>query len=153
VHLESQIVIRRSPEDVGRFLSDVSNISKWDRGVAEAKPQSDAPMEAGSEFETIAPATLAGNESHRGRMSYRLAEVGKDYCKVQLTNSDGNARFFKNAEWMFRAEPANEGTLLTCSVDFALRLRYVLLAPVFFMTKSAIQRDLRQLKQALEAGG
>src|SRR5512140_2595842 len=118
MHLESQIVIRRSPDEVGRFLGDVSNISKWDRGVAEASPRSEGPLEVGSEFETRAPDDHAGRKSDGGRMAYRLAEVGKDHCKVQLTNSDGNARFFKNAAWTFRAEPSEEGTLLTCSVDF-----------------------------------
>ena len=150
MHLQSQIVIRRSPEDVGRFLSDISNISKWDRGVAEATQSSDAPMQVGSEFETLAPAHLGGNKSHRGRMGYRIAEVGRDYCKVQLTNTDGNARFFKTAEWTFRVEPAGENTLLTCSVNFLLRARYFVFAPIFWMMRGAIQRDLQQLKSLLE---
>jgi len=150
MQLQSQIVIRRSPEDVGRFLSDVSNISKWDRGVAEATQHSSEPMRIGSEFETLAPADLGGSESHRGRMGYRIAEVGNDYCRVELTSSDGNARFFKTAEWMFRAEPSGEGTLLTCSVRFALRARYLVLAPILWTMRGAIQRDLQQLKSVLE---
>ena len=150
MHLQSTIVIRRSPEDVGRFLSDVSNISKWDRGVAEATQHSGEPMQVGSEFETLAPTDLGGNKSHRGRMGYRIAEVGKDHCRVQLTNSDGNARFFKAAEWMFRAEPSGEGTRLTCSVRFALRARYLVLAPIFWTMRGAIPRDLQQLKSVLE---
>ena len=150
MQLRSQIVIRRTPEEVGRFLSDVSNISRWDRGVDEAKQHSDEPMQLGSEFETVAPADLGGNKSHRGRMGYRIAEVGNDYCRVELTSSDGNARFFKTAEWMFRAEPSGEGTLLTCSVRFALRARYLVLAPIFWTMRGAIQRDLQQLKSVLE---
>lgn len=150
MRLQSQIVIRRSPEDVGRFLGDISNISKWDRGVGEAKPNSNTPLQVGSEFETIAPAGLGGNTSHRGRMGYRIAEIGNDYCKVQLTNADGNARLFKTAEWMFRAEPAGENTLLTCSVNFVLRVRYFVLAPIFWMMRGAIRRDLQQLKSVLE---
>lgn len=150
MHLESTIVIRRSPQDVGRFLGDVSNISKWDRGVAEASQNSDGPMQVGSEFATLAPADTSGNKSHRGRMGYRIAEVGNDYCKVLLTSTDGNARFFKSAEWTFRTKPAGENTLLTCSVNFMLRARYSVLAPVFWMMRGAIRRDLSQLKSALE---
>lgn len=135
MHLESTIVICRSPEEVGRFLGDVSNISKWDRGVAEARENSDGPMQVGSEFETLAPIHLGGNKSNRGRMGYRIAEVGNDYCKVQLTSTDGNARFFKNAEWIFRTKAAGENTLLTCSVNFVLRARYLALAPIFWMMR------------------
>src|SRR5262249_18444276 len=34
MHLESSIVIRRPPEQVWAFLGEVSNIPRWDRGVA-----------------------------------------------------------------------------------------------------------------------
>jgi hypothetical protein len=150
MYLESTIVICRSPEDVGRFLGDVSNISKWDRGVAETRRHSEAAMQVGSEFETLSPADLRGKQSDHGRMAYRIAEVGDDYCKVELTSTDGNARFFKSAEWTFRTRPAGENTLLTCSINFVLRARYFVLAPIFWMMRGAIQRDLQQLKSVLE---
>jgi hypothetical protein len=41
--------------------------------------------------------------------------------------------------------------LLTCSVEFILRSAYLVLAPVLYAMKGAIRRDLKQLKQALEA--
>jgi hypothetical protein len=40
----------------------------------------------------------------------------------------------------------------TCSADFVLRFRSLVLAPVFYAMRGAIQRDLRQLKTVLEAG-
>jgi hypothetical protein len=32
--LESQIFMARAPEVVGRYLGDVANVAKWDRGAA-----------------------------------------------------------------------------------------------------------------------
>jgi len=67
-----------------------------------------------------------------------------------LTSADGNARFFKTASWNFRVMPTTGGSLLVCVAEFTLRLRYLFLGPIFYAKKSAIQFDLRGLKQALE---
>jgi hypothetical protein len=83
-------------------------------------------------------------------MSYRIAEIGPDHCTIQLTSSIGNARFFKRAEWHFHVVPASEGTVLTCAADFAFRLRYIILIPLFYALRSAIQGDLLNLKRVLE---
>ena len=153
MHLESRIVIRRQPEQVWSFLANVANIPKWDRGVAGIQRTTSEPMGVGSEFDTVADPAARDDAQAQGRMSYRIAEVDPDQrrCTVQLTSRDGNARFFKTAAWTFRAVAAPGGTLLTCSVDFILRLRYLILAPVFYVLKGAIHADLRQLKQVIEA--
>jgi hypothetical protein len=152
MHLESSIVIRRQPEQVWSYLSNVVNIPKWDRGVAGIQRITAEPMGLGSEFDTVADPAARDPQS-QGRMSYRIADIDPDQhrCTVQLTSRDGNARFFKTAEWTFRTIAAPGGTLLTCSVDFILRLRYLILAPVFYLMKRAIHADLRRLKQAIEA--
>jgi hypothetical protein len=153
MHLESSIVIRRQPEQVWNFLANVANIPKWDRGVAGIQRTTSEPMGIGFEFDTVANSAARGDAQSQGRMSYRIADVDPDQhrCTVQLTSRDGNARFFKTAAWTFRAVAAPGGTLLTCSVDFILRLRYLILAPVFYVMKGAIRADLRRLKQAMEA--
>ena len=153
MHLESSIVIRRQPEQVCSFLANVANIPKWDRGVAGIQRATSEPMGVGSEFDTVADPAARDDAQSQGRMSYRIADVDPDQhrCTVQLTSRDGNARFFKTAAWTFRAVAAPGGTLLTCSVDFILRLRYLILAPVFYVMKGAIHADLRRLKQVIEA--
>jgi hypothetical protein len=70
--------------------------------------------------------------------------------RLQLTSSTGNARFFKAAQWKFRVEPAPGGTLLTCCADFALRFRYIILAPILYAMKNAIRSDLENLKSVME---
>ena len=153
MHLESRIVIRRQPEQVWSFLANVANIPKWDRGVAGIQRTTSEPMGLGSEFDTVADPAARDDAQSQGRMSYRIADVDPDQhrCTVQLTSRDGNARFFKTAAWTFRAVAAPDGTLLMCSVDFILRLRYLILAPVFYVMKGAIHADLRQLKRVIEA--
>jgi hypothetical protein len=153
MHLESGIVIRRQPEQVWSFLANVANIPKWDRGVAGIQRTTSEPMGVGSEFDTVADPAARDDAQAQGRMSYRIADVDPDQhqCTVQLTSRDGNARFFKTAAWTFRTVAAPGGTLLTCSVDFSLRLRYLLLAPVFYVMKGAIHADLRRLKRVMEA--
>ena len=149
MRLESTIIIHRRPEEVGRFLSDIANIEKWDRGVGSSRAISGSPG-VGFEFETLGRSDGLFANPEKARMAYRIVQVEPDGCTVALTNSAGNARFFKTAQWQFRLSPAPEGSLLTCFADFTFRLRYIFLAPIFYLKRRAIQMDLKALKQTLE---
>jgi hypothetical protein len=150
MHLESSILIGRKPEDVWRFLGSVANIATWDRGVERTRANHSATEYAvGLEFDTFAK----GDESDWGKMSYKVAEIGSDHCKVHLTSSTGNARYFKQATWTFRSRPHPDGTTLVCSVDFVTRLRYFFLAPLLYLKRSALAIDLESLKRAIENEG
>lgn len=149
MRLETEIVIDRQPEQVWQYLKSVSNISKWDRGVARTQmTQDNSGYGVGTEFDTYA----RKDDDNWGRMSYRVASVGNDSCTVQLTSSDGNAKFFREAWWTFKTRPHQQGTLLTCIADFTLRLPYIFLAPILYMKKDAtIGGDLESLKRAIES--
>lgn len=152
MHLESRVVISRTPEQVWSFLGDISNLAKWDRGVAEVRQTSSGPMEVGSTFDTLAYPRKSKDRQERGRMSYRLIEVEPDHhFAVALIDSTGNARFFKKAQWRMMVEHATEGAQVSCSVDFALRFRYFILAPILYAMRRAILIDLGHLKRKLEA--
>ena len=148
MQLAANIAIERSPEQVWAYLGDPANVPRWDRGVAavEAPPQG-----AGLEFDTIAHDALKLPD--RGRMSYRISEVNPEEgrCVVELTSRTGNARFFKTAEWRFEVQPTGNGALLTCTAVFALRLRYIFLAPLLYLKRGAIMMDLILLKSAIES--
>jgi Polyketide cyclase / dehydrase and lipid transport len=80
MRLEASIAIHRPPEIVWAFLGNISNLPKWDRGVARAIEVQEAPAAAqpegtGYEFHTEAHAHSPGNAHHNGRMAYRIASV------------------------------------------------------------------------------
>src|SRR5215831_10293208 len=149
MRLESKIIIRRAPKEVGRFLSDIANVEKWDRGVGSSRAISGSPG-VGFESETLGRSDSPFMSPEKARMAYRIVQADADGCTVALTSSAGNARFFKTAQWQFRLSAAPEGSLLTCCADFTLRLRYIFLAPIFYLKRHAIQMDLKALKQNLE---
>jgi len=152
MRLESNIVIRRKAEEVWKFLTQPSNLAKWDRGVATVEvPDSTVPAGVGFEFTTVGH---AGTGPDHGRMTYRVTEadlVEKNY-RVELTSRTGNARFFRAAHWHVRVEDAPEGSRVMCSTEFQLRVRYLLLAPVLYFMKGAMHRDLVNLRSVLENG-
>lgn len=150
MQLASHILIDRTPQQVWEFLGDPANVAKWDRGVAKVEEGSSIPRGEGFEFDTIAHDGL--NLPDRGRMSYRISKVSPEdgLCVVELTSRTGNARFFKSAAWRFESKAMDRGTLLTCTAEFVLRLRYLFLAPLFYLKRDAILMDLKLLKSAIE---
>lgn len=150
--LEAHVLVRRPPDAVWAYLGNVGNVAAWDRGVARTAVTSGLESAVGLEFDTFAHPRGNDKSGEWGKMSYRVTEADPTTgCTVQLTSSGGNARFFRSAEWRFRVEPAPEGSTVFCAAHFALRRRYVILAPLFLSMKSAIRRDLEQLKRKLEA--
>jgi uncharacterized protein YndB with AHSA1/START domain len=149
--LEGTVTIRRTPEEVWAYLGDVSNVSEWDRGVAATRPTSSGAPGVGFEFDTLAHQKAGGCGQERGKMSYRISDADPERgCTVQLTSRDGNARFFKEAEWRFNVEPVAEGARVVCAAHFRLRFPYLVLAPVFYGMTRAIRSDLENLKRILE---
>lgn len=148
MRLEQSIVISRTAEEVWSFLGSVENVAKWDRGVERTSTTLEAGQSpVGLEFDTFQKSS-----SDKGKMSYRIVEVGTNHCTVQLTSSSGNARYFKRASWTFKTSPDPNGTLLICTADFVTRLRYCFLAPLLYLKRSAIAIDLVCLKRAIETG-
>lgn len=151
--LESNVTIRKDAEHVWSFLEDISNVPKWDRGVAAVRWTSAGPHGLGSEFDTLPYPRRPGDDGEWGRMSYRVTELDKASRSVviQLISTTGNARYFKAAAWLTRVDPLPEGSLVFSCVEFTLRIRYTFLAPVLYGSKHAIRTDLESLRQALES--
>jgi hypothetical protein len=156
VRLESSIAIHRPPEVVWAYLGNVSNLPKWDRGVAravEAQQNGDeAAKGEGYEFHTEAHRGSAGFAAENGRMAYRVASVDAEAqrCIVDLTSRTGNARFFRRAQWVFQVTPILSGSRVTCAVEFSLRPAYFFMAPLLWLTRGAIHSDLENLKRMIE---
>lgn len=152
MRLKTQVLIRRSPDEVWAWLGDVSNVPHWDRGVAEVQANTKSKPGVGFEFDTLGRSARTTRDRNWGKMSYRITETDPVRgCTVQLTSNSGNARFFRSAEWRFRVEPDPQGSVVICAAHFQLRLRYLLLAPLFYSMTSAIRRDLESLKSDIES--
>jgi len=50
--IQEQVIINCPSEEVWKFLTDLSNLPKWDSGVLEAKQTSSEPLGVGSTFLT-----------------------------------------------------------------------------------------------------
>lgn len=109
-------------------------------------------MKVGTEFETTGLPGSRDGSGTQGRMGYRVTEAEGNRSVVELTNRDGNARFFRRARWEFRIEAVEGGSTVICVADFEVRRRYWFMAPILFFMKGAIRRDLEGLKRAVEKG-
>lgn len=89
-------------------------------------------------------------------MDYRITQTDPEAgCRVDLTSQDGNARYFKSAWWSLRvvdqSGSVSRRSRVECAVHFQLRTRYFWLAPILFVMRGAIRRDLLDLKRVLES--
>lgn len=151
MQLKASVHIRRSPQDVWAYLGDVSNIAAWDRGVCRTELNPDTSPGVGFEFDTYAHPRSSSRDGAWGKMSYRISEIDPDRgCTIRLTSSNGNARYFKSAEWRFLVEPEDSGSRVYCTAAFTLKWRYLVLAPVLLFMRRAIRADLEQLRAKLE---
>lgn len=151
MQLESSVIVQRPVDEVWAYLGDFSKVSEWDRGVASTRATSSAASGVGFTFDTLAHPAGKDGDGEWGRMSYRVADMDAERgCTVELTSKDGNARYFRSAEWRFRVDPVPEGSRVTCCAHFKLRPRYFFLGPVLMAMKKAIRRDLESLRARLE---
>lgn len=148
MHLQGAIVVNQTNDQVWRFFSQLSNLAKWDRSVAQVLATSSGPTAVGSTFDTIAPVPEGRAGKEGLRMSYRVTEyVPNHQVKTLLTYSP----MFKDAEWTVTTDDVPGGVRITCRVDLSVRLRYSFLLPVLLVSyKGAFRRDLASLRQAIE---
>ena len=139
MHLQSKILAEQNIKQVTDFFYEPSSLAKWDKSVSEMIPTSSTTNAVGSTFDTIAPSGM--------RMNYEIIEFDSERSvKIKLNNS----KMFKTAIWHFEFEPAEEKTLITCHVYLTAKLKYIILYPVLYFTRSALFRDLNFLKEALD---
>jgi hypothetical protein len=139
MHLQSKILAEQNIDQVTNFFYHPASLAKWDRSVKEMVPTSSSAYLVGATFDTIAPSGM--------RMNYEIIEFDSERSvKIKLNNS----KMFKTAIWHFEFEPVEEGTQITCHVYFDLRFKYFLLYAVLYLNKSALLRDLKFLKEALD---
>lgn len=53
IQIEHSTTIQKAPEEVFRFLADVSNLPKWQSGTVKSELISEPPLAAGSQFREV----------------------------------------------------------------------------------------------------
>ena len=139
MRLQSKLLVDYTAEQVTDFFYHPSSLAKWDKSVTEMIPISNAANATHAAFDTIAPSGK--------RMNYEVIELNADKSvKIKLLNS----KMFKQAIWHFQFVPVGQTTEIICSVHIKLRLLYIFLYPVLYFNRSALLRDLRFLRDALD---
>ncbi len=146
MHLVSDILVERGVEQVWAFFEDIENLPRWDRSVDRVEQLTPGPLTVGSRFDTIAPAR--GGAASGTRLHYVVAEVNPPRSH---TAALVDSPMFAEATWTMEFAPVVGGTVITCHARFRTRLWYAFLAPVLWLNRGAILRDLEYLKRTIEA--
>jgi len=129
--IEARVVIDRSVDEVWKFVTDLSNLPKWDSGVLEAKQTSAGPFGVGSTFLT---------RHRRMTYSFRCSEYEPNH-KFSFEFSKGP---MKGAKASISFETIEEKTSATFAMDPKIGGVLKLLGPY-------LNRSLRGHNQASAA--
>jgi len=138
MELRAEVDIGRPVSEVWSFFMDLSNLPRWDRGVATLEVTSDTGG-ISTTFDTI---------GHNGRrMSIEVTHLEENYRHKAVTRSGE----FNWGEWDMTLVPSGTGTTVICLCRFSLRRRFVLLAPALrLLGGRGVRRDLAALKRVIE---
>ncbi len=142
IKFEESIIINRPVEEVWKFITNLENQPKWDRGVLEAKQTSEGLAGVGS--------TVQVRRQMLGRQrigEFRVSEYVPNRM-LALQASRGQM----TAQSRFTFEPVEGGTRLTQTSEVELRGWSKLITPILIpMLERDGREDFANLKRILEA--
>ena len=139
VKIEGSVMIDRPVEEVWKFISDISNLPKWEPAILEVRPTSAGPIGVGSTIEI-----------RRKNMTIpqRITEYEPNR-KFTFVVTSGPA---KGTTGTYSVEKIEEKTRITVSGDFKVNGIYKLVGP--FITPSERREavaSLGNVKRILES--
>lgn len=141
IKLEESIIINRPVEEVWKFITNLGNQPKWDRGVLEARQTSEGQAGVGS--------TVQVRRQMLGRQRIGEFQVSEYVPNRRLAFQASLGQMTAQSRYTF--EPASGGTRLTQISEVELGGWRKLLTPILVMM---LQRDGREdfanLKRILE---
>ncbi len=141
IKIEKSIIINRPAEEVWKFLSNVENMPKWDRGVLEARQTSEGPAGVGS---TVQVARQLLGRRRIGTL--RVSEYAPNRM-VALQASLGQMK----AQTGFTFESVEGGTRLTQTSEIELGGWWKLITPILIpMLERDNREDFANLKRVME---
>ena len=139
--IEASMIIDRPVEEVWRFVTDVSNFSRWDKGVIEAKQTSVGPLGVGS--------TMEARTQQFGAPKLRVVEYEPNR-KFAYEFSTGPSR---GTITTFDMETVEGKSRLALSLGLKLVGFYRLVGPmVASRMRRRLGENLGNLKRTLESG-
>jgi carbon monoxide dehydrogenase subunit G len=139
---EESIIINRPVEEVWKFLGNVENMPKWDRGVLEAKQISEGPMGVGSTVQIV-------------RQFFGRRRIGNFRVTDAVPNR--TVAIQAKAKWItgqvrYSFEPVGGATRMTSTGEVELGGWLKLIAPILIpMLKRDGREDLANVKRVMEA--
>jgi len=139
---EKSILINRPPEEVWKFMSQVENMPKWDRGVLEASQTSQNPPGVGSTIQVVRQFLGRRRVANLRVSEYVLNQsLGVQASRGQLT---GQVRY--------TFEPVVSGTRMTSTAEVKLGGWWKLITPLLVpMLDRDGRDDLANVKRVMEA--
>jgi len=141
IKFEKSIIIHRPVEEIWKFLSNVENMPKWDRGVLEAKQTSEGPPGIGS--------TMQIRRQFLGRQ--RIAELRvSEYVPNRKMSLQGSLGAI-TVQTGFTFEPVEGGTRLTQPSEIEIGGWWKWITPILLlMLNRDGGEDMANLKRIME---
>lgn len=137
---QASIEIARPPEDVWRFLSDVSNDTRWRTGVTSARMISDPPYGAGS----------TGLHVVRGIGDWPWTITEWDEPRIMAWDVTGSMFRVSHASYGINAEGAGSRVTVETRLKPSVLMRVLMLIMKRTMRRQTAS-DLEKLKEILDA--
>jgi uncharacterized protein YndB with AHSA1/START domain len=138
---ENTITIRRSVEDVFRFLADFENDPKWNDAIVQTRKVSAGPVGVGTIYHQVRSVPSQSEERF---------EV-TTYDPPQRLEIRGQLGPFPS-RLFYALDAIPEGTRVTNTVELTLRGPIRLVGPVAVpRVRAAVAANLRKLKERLES--
>ena len=138
--VEVSIWIMRSPEDIWKYLYDVSNEPRWREGVISAQWISKPPLGIGSNGLHVVKGI--------GDWLWTMVEWEEPY----IMSWDATADIFKGARAGYRIAPEDDGSRMTIHISMKRSALMIILIPIIKrLLRRQLAGDLERLKAIMEA--
>jgi len=141
IKIEKSIIINRPVEEVWKFVSNIENATKWDRGVLEARQTSEGPIGVGSMLQT--------RRQMLGRQRIGELRVSEYVPNRMIALQASLGRMTAQIRYAF--EPVEGRTRLTGTSEIELGGLWKLITPILIpMLERDGRADMANIKRLME---
>jgi len=142
IKIEKSIIINRPVEEVWKFVSNIENATKWDRGVLEARQTSEGTIGVGS--------TLQTRRQMLGRQRIGKLRVS-EYVPNRIIALQASLGQIAAAQIRYSFEPVDGGTRMTGTSEVELHGAWRLITPILnLMLERDGREDMANMKRIME---